>query len=89
MTGYYVGYRIYSPPGAGPGGEAFAYKTVEATLTSSRENGRSEEHCVLNGLKKHTRYEIIVQAFNSKGAGPPSDPVEIQTLEFGMYLSHV
>lgn len=88
VTGYYVGYRIDSPPGAGPAGEAFAYKTVEATMASLNREGveetRSEEHCVLNGLKKHTRYEVIVQAFNSKGAGPPSDHVQVQTLEFGM-----
>jgi hypothetical protein len=34
-------------------------------------------------LKKNTRYQIMIQAFNSKGAGPPSDHVEAETLQFG------
>lgn len=83
VTGYYVGYRVH---GGGGGGEAYAYKTVDAAAPSvggGSPSFRGEEHCILTGLKRHTRYEIMVQAFNSKGAGPPSDHVEIQTLEFG------
>lgn len=82
VTGYYVGYRVHG----GGGGEAYAYKTVDAAAPSvggGSASFRGEEHCILTGLKRHTRYEIMVQAFNSKGAGPPSDHVEIQTLEFG------
>ena len=66
------------------GGESFAYKTVEASVSDSPHKGTGgEEHCTLTGLKKHSRYQIMVQAFNSKGAGPPSDHAEAETLQFG------
>ena len=58
--------------------ESFAYKTVEASLGKA-----GDEHCVLSGLRRHSKYEVIVQAFNAKGAGPPSDHSEGHTLEFG------
>ena len=64
---------------ASPGREeSFAYKTVEASPGKA-----SDEHCVLSGLRRHSKYEVIVQAFNAKGAGPPSDHSEGHTLEFG------
>lgn len=82
---------------AGGVGEAFAYKTVEASVVNAGSDSasgasgspevkhkmRTEEQCSLTGLKKHSRYQIFVQAFNSKGAGPPSDHMEAETLEFG------
>lgn len=58
--------------------ESFAYKTVEASLGKA-----GDEHCLLSGLRRHSKYEVIVQAFNAKGAGPPSDHSEGHTLEFG------
>lgn len=64
--------------------ESLAYKTVEASLSDSPHKGTAgEEHCTLTGLKKHSRYQIMVQAFNSKGAGPPSDHFDAETLQFG------
>lgn len=77
ITGYYVGHRVLGS------GDAFAYKTVNAS-SSVGGNTRIEEHSI-SGLKRHTRYELFVQAFNSKGAGPPSDHVEVQTSEFGEF----
>lgn len=73
IIGYYVGYKLSSFSGP------FAYKTVEAL----NKINHLEEHCLLTGLRKNSRYEITVQSFNSKGTGPPSDHIEIQTLEFG------
>ena len=73
IIGYYVGYKLVSFSGP------FAYKTVEAL----NKINHLEEHCLLTGLRKNSRYEITVQPFNSKGTGPPSDHIEIQTLEFG------
>lgn len=69
IDGYYVGYK-------GRSGDQFAYKTLEAT-----QNGLLE--CEITELNKNTKYKVIVQAFNSKGAGPPSEEVQVQTLEFG------
>lgn len=73
MQGYYVGYRVQDAK------ESFAYKTLEARPTSA--SGHQE--CDLNDLRKNTRYTVVVQAFNSKGAGPSSEEVFSQTLEIG------
>lgn len=37
--------------------------------------GGAETQTTVTGLRPFTRYSVILQAFNSKGAGPPSDPV--------------
>jgi hypothetical protein len=37
----------------------------------------------LSGLEKFAKYSVTVQAFNSRGDGPTSDAVIIQTLEDG------
>lgn len=39
----------------------------------------------LTELEKFTEYEIVVQAFNSEGAGPLTDPIVASTLEDGMF----
>lgn len=72
MRGYYVGYKV-----SGFENEAFIYKTLEID-----ERGFVEE-TQLNGLKKFTKYSVIVQAFNSKGAGPASEEIVAQTLQNG------
>lgn len=81
IRGYYVGYRVI--PAANvvdPGGQSdFIYKTLEV------KGKDSLEECTINELKRASRYEIIVQAFNSKGAGPSSEPVYVKTLEFGLF----
>lgn len=72
IRGYYIGYKV-----AGPETEAYVYKTLEI-----QERGFSEE-TQLTGLKRFTKYSVIVQAFNSKGAGPASEEIIAQTLQNG------
>lgn len=55
----------------------FVYKTLEV------KEKDSPEECTISELKRASRYEIIVQAFNSKGAGPSSESIYVKTLEFG------
>lgn len=38
---------------------------------------------LIDNLRKFARYAVIVQAFNSKGTGPPSYPVIGTTLQDG------
>ena len=38
---------------------------------------------VITGLKKYTRYEVVVKAYNNRGAGPLSAAVIAATLEDG------
>ncbi|XP_023233546.1 Down syndrome cell adhesion molecule-like protein Dscam2 isoform X2 [Centruroides sculpturatus] len=68
ITGYYVGYKL-------KGDELYTYKTVE-TIPNQKQEFQ------LSGLARFTDYSIIVQAFNSRGAGPASDEVIVRTLEY-------
>ncbi|XP_071035293.1 cell adhesion molecule Dscam1-like [Parasteatoda tepidariorum] len=70
IKGYYVGYKESTSK------ETFIYKTLNA---KGGENFIEETQ--LTDLKKFTEYAVIVQAFNAKGAGPPSDQVIVKTLE--------
>ncbi|XP_076327354.1 cell adhesion molecule Dscam1-like isoform X2 [Tachypleus tridentatus] len=69
IKGYYVGYKVHGSS------EAHTYKTMNANVKDEKLT------CFLENLKKLTRYKIIVQAFNIKGAGPPSDEVLFVTLD--------
>lgn len=72
VQGYYVGYRLLNS------NEPFAYKTIDTS------NSHDDDHtCTLTGLKKNSRYSILVQSFNAKGAGPASEETVAQTQEFG------
>ncbi|XP_023212047.1 Down syndrome cell adhesion molecule-like protein Dscam2, partial [Centruroides sculpturatus] len=71
LKGYHVGYKAYNAPDDTP----FTYKTVE-------EVESYEKSCEIRNLKRATKYRIVVQAFNDRGAGPHSDEVIVQTLEF-------
>lgn len=76
VQGYYVGYKAPDK-----GGESFAYKTLDV---SELPPGQQLETNIRE-LKKSTKYVVVVQAFNSKGAGPVSDEVIAQTLEIGKF----
>ncbi|KAL3227625.1 hypothetical protein MRX96_024048 [Rhipicephalus microplus] len=76
VQGYYVGYRVRDAK------ESFAYKTLESSAASSLQQ------CELTDLRRNTRYSVVVQAFNAKGAGPVSEEVHSQTLEIGFVLFH-
>ncbi|XP_049268848.1 LOW QUALITY PROTEIN: Down syndrome cell adhesion molecule-like protein Dscam2 [Rhipicephalus sanguineus] len=69
VQGYYVGYRVRDAK------ESFAYKTLESAPASTLQQ------CELTDLRRNTRYSVVVQAFNAKGAGPVSEEVHSQTLE--------
>lgn len=52
-------------------------------FTTVMGDGDNNYDFLLEGLKKYTRYSIIVQAFNKVGPGPLSEPHTSQTLEDG------
>ena len=70
VRGYYVGYK------AANGSGHFVYKTV--TPSALDETPYS---LVLTSLQPFTEYAVILQAFNSVGAGPRSDEIFVSTLE--------
>jgi hypothetical protein len=43
----------------------------------------TDNEFTLSGLEKFAKYSVTVQAFNSRGDGPTSDAVNVQTLEDG------
>lgn len=67
IKGYYIGYKMVSD-----NNEQFAYKSVEATPNN---DGNRFEISYISNLKRKTYYSIILQAYNSIGAGPRSDEV--------------
>ncbi|XP_022258531.1 Down syndrome cell adhesion molecule-like protein Dscam2, partial [Limulus polyphemus] len=68
LLGYYVGYKLATSS------DQYVYRTLEIQPDF-------KEECHLSGLKRFTKYVIIVQAYNSKGAGPSSEELLLQTLE--------
>ncbi|XP_076348173.1 cell adhesion molecule Dscam1-like [Tachypleus tridentatus] len=69
IKGYYVGYKVHGTV------DSYTYKTLNADELNQHLT------CVLKNLRRLTRYSVVVQAFNSKGAGPPSDEVIVLTLD--------
>ncbi|RWS27565.1 Down syndrome cell adhesion molecule-like protein Dscam2, partial [Leptotrombidium deliense] len=68
IKGYYIGYKQVGTS------ESFIYKTLEV-------QEKFKEEAIISGLKRHSKYAIIVQAFNNKGAGPSTEESNVQTLE--------
>lgn len=68
ISGYYIGHRINHSD------KQFTYNSVESKTDEPME-------FILNNLKKSNNYVFIVQAFNSKGSGPPSPEVFCRTLD--------
>ncbi|XP_053213156.1 cell adhesion molecule DSCAM-like isoform X2 [Panonychus citri] len=66
IKGYYIGYRPVDS------GDASIYKTITIS-----DDFRPE--ITLSNLARKTKYEIVVQAFNSKGPGILSDPITVET----------
>lgn len=64
-----------------PGGSLLS--NTSRTLTV---NGWSAGELSLSALRKFTRYEIRVRAFNGVAAGPAAAPVSATTLEGGLYF---
>lgn len=80
LIGYHVGYLplddIQSPATSIAPHTRYTMKTVNI-------NSQYGEDIVINDLKPYTTYSIVVQAFNSRGPGPFSKPITVQTDEGG------
>ncbi|CAH1965461.1 unnamed protein product [Acanthoscelides obtectus] len=74
LLGYHVGYRKYTDHDSNTVDDNYIFKTVEVRPHYGGE-------AILQALEKFTTYSIIVQAYNSRGSGPGSEPVTARTLE--------
>ncbi|XP_037792633.1 Down syndrome cell adhesion molecule-like protein Dscam2 [Penaeus monodon] len=70
ILGYYLGYKDDSESEGG----AYNFTTVGV-------DGAGVTTATLAGLRPHARYSVVLQAFNSRGAGPASPPALGTTLE--------
>nr|XP_042906082.1 Down syndrome cell adhesion molecule-like protein Dscam2 [Parasteatoda tepidariorum] len=70
IDGFYVGYKLSSSP------DAFTFVPVDILRNSQ------EQSYELTNLNRHSEYNVIVQSFNKRGAGPPSETASVRTLEF-------
>ncbi|KAK5637805.1 hypothetical protein RI129_000012, partial [Pyrocoelia pectoralis] len=73
LLGFHVGYQELSSHSVIPT-QGYTFKSVEV-----RQHFGGE--ATLQGLSKYALHNIIVQAYNSRGSGPPSEPITIRTLE--------
>ncbi|XP_041984481.1 Down syndrome cell adhesion molecule-like protein Dscam2 isoform X2 [Aricia agestis] len=79
ILGYYVGFQELNSnstilSASGPGGTSYTVRTVEGA-------GTARARTALSGLQKHAAYAVVVQAYNSRGAGPASPPTTATTME--------
>ncbi|XP_042906000.1 cell adhesion molecule Dscam1 [Parasteatoda tepidariorum] len=75
--GFYIGYRMSSSS------EPFTFTTIE----QSRKH--LEHFYEVKNLNRNTDYSFIVQAFNQRGAGPPSETISAKTMEYDRPLPPV
>lgn len=82
LLGYYVWYQQITPDST----------TAPTSLPTSTQNSNFKTvevrphfggEATLQGLEKYSTYSIVVQAYNSRGSGPSSDPVTARTMEDG------
>uniref|UniRef100_A0A8C9VN45 L1 cell adhesion molecule, paralog a n=1 Tax=Scleropages formosus TaxID=113540 RepID=A0A8C9VN45_SCLFO len=71
VRGHLLGYKVLE----GDENQDSSYDSVTV------ETGANEEKKVLGGLQPYSRYAVSVTVFNSKGEGPPSEPISFDTPE--------
>lgn len=76
ISGYHLGYKKSQESDRL---NSYAFKTIQVDTSNGQQQQYSQE---ITGLDKLTKYVVVVQAFNNKGAGPSSDEIIVQTTEF-------
>ena len=76
ILGYYLGYKVANSS------EPYRYQTLG---TPGSASGPSEvetrNELRVDNLKKFTQYSVVIQAYNSEGAGPRNQEVVASTAE--------
>ncbi|XP_077560091.1 cell adhesion molecule Dscam1-like isoform X2 [Haemaphysalis longicornis] len=77
LKGFHVGYRPLNTR------DTFQFQTVKLDdIEDDQAMAKKENEYEIRGLRRHTQYAVVVQAFNNKGAGPLSEEATVSTLEF-------
>ncbi|XP_056154950.1 neural cell adhesion molecule L1.2 [Lampris incognitus] len=80
VRGHLLGYKIHVTR-LGSRGHHRGRRAREPETTLVVVTGANEEERVISGLRPYSRYTLTVVVFNSKGYGPPSEPLSFQTDE--------
>uniref|UniRef100_A0A8C4NUT8 L1 cell adhesion molecule, paralog a n=1 Tax=Dicentrarchus labrax TaxID=13489 RepID=A0A8C4NUT8_DICLA len=80
VRGHLLGYKIYLTR-TGSRGHHRGRRAKESESTVVVETGANEEKKVISDLRPYSHYTLAVTVFNSKGEGPPSEPLSFKTEE--------
>ncbi|XP_074500502.1 neural cell adhesion molecule L1.2 isoform X1 [Sebastes fasciatus] len=80
VRGHLLGYKVYLTR-TGPRHHHRGRRSREPESTVVVETGAGEEKKVISDLRPYSHYTLAVTVFNSKGEGPPSEPVPFKTRE--------
>lgn len=81
VLGYYIGYRLVSS--SSPDLEVdqqYNYKNFEIYANTTDDEPDRQFVTYITNLKAKSLYSIVIQAYNSVGTGPRSEPVQQSTL---------
>nr|XP_023689963.1 neural cell adhesion molecule L1 isoform X2 [Paramormyrops kingsleyae] len=82
VRGHLLGYKVHLRRlGSRSGRERRGKREMDKENVVTVKTGASEEHKVLGGLQPFSHYTTSVSAFNSKGEGPHSEPINFHTPE--------
>lgn len=71
-------------PGSASGSPQYNFTTVESSEGGrSGPEGEGTWSVTVSSLDPHTDYHVVVQAYNTEGAGPLSPPATVTTREDG------
>ncbi|KAM9350723.1 neural cell adhesion molecule L1.2 [Symphorus nematophorus] len=80
VRGHLLGYKIYLTR-TGSRGHHRGRRSKEPESTVVVKTGANEEMKVITDLRPYSHYTLAVTVLNSKGEGPPSEPVFFKTHE--------
>ncbi|XP_037802685.1 Down syndrome cell adhesion molecule-like protein Dscam2 [Penaeus monodon] len=82
ILGYYLGYTPVLLQSSASGSPQYNFTTVESSEGGrSGPEGEGTWSVTVSSLDPHTDYHVVVQAYNTEGAGPLSPPATVTTRE--------
>nr|XP_027217172.1 Down syndrome cell adhesion molecule-like protein Dscam2 [Penaeus vannamei] len=82
ILGYYLGYTPVLLQSGASGSPQYNFTTVESSEGGrSGPEGEGTWSVTVSSLDPHTDYHVVVQAYNTEGAGPLSPPATVTTRE--------
>ena len=81
ILGYYIGYRLVSGSADLDEDQQYNYKNFEIYANTSAEDEPDRQFVTyITNLRAKSLYSIVIQAYNSAGTGPLTEPIQQATL---------